>query len=70
MKEYRIITAFETIYTHEKETKIEYTTDRDSAIRTFGIYIANPEVRFCSIDIPKTKEGIVIDKMIASYKHE
>lgn len=69
-KQYRVTTQFETIYTHEKESKIEYTDDRAAALRTFAIYIENPEVRFCAIDIPVFKDDYKIGTIIASYRHE
>ena len=46
---YRLCTKFETLYTHEIENKIEINNDLDQVKRTFGIYMENPEVVFCSI---------------------
>ena len=47
---YRLCTKFETLYTHEIENKIEINNDLDQVKRTFGIYMENPEVVFCSIE--------------------
>lgn len=68
-KMYRLTIHFETLYTHEKEQKIEYTESRDSALRAFSIYIENPEVKFCSIDIV-SKENDFCKKIIACYTDE
>ena len=51
MKQYRITTVFETLYTHETETKIEITNDFSAALSCYIIRIENPETTFCSIDI-------------------
>lgn len=48
---YRVTACFETIYTHETETKVEITDDYSAAIGAYIIYIENPETRFCSVDI-------------------
>lgn len=63
---YRVVTHFETLYTHEKEEKVEYTDDRMKAIYGFELYIENPEVKFCSVDIVN-KEGDPCKKIILCY---
>ena len=64
---YRISVNFETMYTKEKSSKIEYTDDRSAAIRAFSIYIENPEVVNCYVDrIPKVNYNRV-GKIILAY---
>ena len=68
-KMYRVTIHFETIYTHEKEQKIEYIDSRDQALRAFTIYMENPETRFCSVDIVY-KINDIVHKIIACYTDE
>lgn len=65
---YRIVTKFETIYTHEQESKIEFTNDLASAKRIFALYMKNPEVILCSIDIAPKHDDDTKLKIIAVYK--
>ena len=65
MKQYRISTVFETLYTHEKETKIEITRDFQAALNCYIIRIENPEVTFCSIDVMGENESV--GKIIAAF---
>ena len=62
---YRITTRFETLYTHEIETKVERTNDLQAALGAYIIYIENPEVVFSCID--RIGDNDQVGKIIAAY---
>lgn len=65
MKQYRITTTFETLYTHERETKIEITDNFSAALNCYILRIENPETIFCSIDV--MEENDAVGKIVAAY---
>lgn len=65
MKRYRVITKFETLYTHETETKIEITNDFSAALNCYIIRIENPETTFCSIDVMGENE--TVGQIVAAF---
>ena len=65
MNKYRVTTKFETLYTHETESKVEYTSDFQAALGAYIIYIQNPETVFCSIDVVGANNSC--KKIIAAF---
>ena len=67
MTSYRLVTIFETLFTHERETKVEYTADKAGAVRAYGIYLENPEVVFCTLEAVTNHDLPKAGKIIAIY---
>lgn len=65
MKKYRVTTKFETLYTHELESKVEYTDDFQAALGAYIIYIENPECIFSCVDL--VGKGGTSKKIIAAF---
>ena len=64
---YRIVTTFETLYTREREVKIESTPDLQAAKGAFSIYLMNPEVVSCTLDRVPREDCPTAGHIIAAY---